>query len=139
MTPQQVMLIRETFPLVEELAGPLTQLFYGRLFQVAPELRSMFRGSIQVQAVKFAGMLTALADSAADLRKYAGALRAMGHRHEGYGVTAAHYPVVAQSLLWALGIRASLCSNSLKIILLWGKLSVLSMMTRLNEMRLFRV
>jgi hemoglobin-like flavoprotein len=103
VTPPQVELIRETFPVVEEFAGPMTQLFYGRLFQVAPELRSLFHGNIQVQGVKFAEMLAALAGSASDLQKYAGPLRAMGHRHAGYGVKPVNYPVVGQALLWALG------------------------------------
>ena len=36
MTPQQITLVKETFALVEPIADDAAQLFYGRLFTIAP-------------------------------------------------------------------------------------------------------
>ena len=102
MTPAQIQIIQDTFPLVQEAGGAMTQLFYGRLFQTAPGLRPLFRGDINIQARKFSEMLNGLVDGLPDLEQQAPALRAMGLRHEGYGVRPEHYQVVAQALLWAL-------------------------------------
>jgi hemoglobin-like flavoprotein len=84
------------------MAMPMTQLFYGRLFQIEPGLRAMFHGPVEVQSNKFAAMLGTLVEGLADLERHRPALRAMGLRHSGYGVTPQHYPIVAQALLWAV-------------------------------------
>ena len=83
MTRAEIQIIQDTFPLMQEMAGPMTQLFYGRLFQTAPELRSMFRGDIKVQGRKFSEMLTALVEALPTLDQHADTLRAMGQRHVG--------------------------------------------------------
>ena len=62
MTSAQKRLIRESFPALREVAGPLVQLFYGRLFQIAPSVRPMFRRDIGIQARKFSDMLEALVE-----------------------------------------------------------------------------
>jgi len=103
MTPVQVQLVRETFPAVQEVAGAMTRVFYGRVFLKAPETRQLFHGNIEVQGRKFAEMLTALVDSLPNLERYAVPLRAMGRRHVGYGVMPAYYAVVSEALVWALG------------------------------------
>ena len=60
MTTQQRRLVQESFPAISESSGPITQLFYGRLFELAPEVRPMFRQDIAVQARKSMDMLAAL-------------------------------------------------------------------------------
>lgn len=103
MTSRQKQLIRETFPAIREVAGPLVQLFYGRLFQIAPAVRPMFRNDIGIQARKFSDMLEALVEGLEDFDQQRPALRAMGLRHVAYGVTPAHYDTLSTAFLWALG------------------------------------
>jgi hemoglobin-like flavoprotein len=103
MTSAQKRLIRESFPALREVAGPLVQLFYGRLFQIAPSVRPMFRSDIGIQARKFSDMLEALVEGLDDFDRQRPALRAMGLRHVGYGVVPAHYDILATAFLWALG------------------------------------
>jgi hemoglobin-like flavoprotein len=103
MTSRQKQLIRETFPAIHEVAGPLVQLFYGRLFQIAPSVRSMFRNDIGIQSRKFSDMLEALVDGLDDFDQQRPALRAMGLRHVAYGVTPEHYETLQTAFLWALG------------------------------------
>jgi hemoglobin-like flavoprotein len=103
MTSRQKQLIRETFPAIREVAGPLVQLFYGRLFQIAPSVRPMFRNDIGIQARKFSDMLEALVEGLEDFDQQRPALRAMGLRHVAYGVVPAHYDTLSAAFLWALG------------------------------------
>lgn len=103
MTSTQKRLIRETFPALREVSGPLVQLFYGRLFQIAPAVRPMFRNDIGIQARKFSDMLEALVEGLDDFDQQRAALRTMGLRHVAYGVTPAHYETLAAAFLWALG------------------------------------
>lgn len=102
MTARQQQLIRDTFTSVREMAAPLTQLFYGRLFAVAPSLRPMFRGDVRAQGQKLMDMLTVLMDGTDGLRQHVAVLRALGQRHAGYGVKPEHYPIMREAFGWAL-------------------------------------
>ena len=42
MTPQQTDLVQTSFKKVVPIAGTAADLFYGRLFEIAPEVQSMF-------------------------------------------------------------------------------------------------
>jgi hemoglobin-like flavoprotein len=102
MTTVQMQLIRETFPQLHEVAAPLAQLFYGRLFEIAPSVRPMFKSDIRVQGRKFTDMLEALVDGLEDFSQQEPALRAMGLRHVGYGVIPEHYSMLEAAFLWSL-------------------------------------
>lgn len=62
MTTEQVRLARESFPWVEEVSAPITAL-YGRVFELAPEVRPLFRQDIAVQGRKLIATLAVLVDS----------------------------------------------------------------------------
>jgi len=103
MTLQQKQLVRESFPAIREVAGPLSLLFYGRVFELDPSLRPMFRQDIVLQGRKLMDMLTAVVDNLENLDGLEPVFRAMGQRHAGYGVLPQHYPTVERALIWALG------------------------------------
>lgn len=103
MTPEQKQLIRESFPAIREMAGPVSLLFYGRLFALEPALRPMFRQDIELQGRKLMDMLTAVVDNLDHFEGLAPTLRALGQKHAGYGVRPEHYQTVARALMWALG------------------------------------
>ena len=42
MLPEQVMLVQESFKKVQPIAMQAADLFYGRLFEIAPEVRKLF-------------------------------------------------------------------------------------------------
>ena len=102
MTPRQIMLVQTSFAQVTPIAATAADLFYGRLFQIAPDVRAMFPDDLSGQKKKLMAMLgTAVADlSHLDTRLPA--VRAPGRRHTGYGVGTAHYVPVGVALLWAL-------------------------------------
>lgn len=102
MTRRDIQLVKSSFEQVRPNLSAISQLFYGRVFQVAPSIRAMFVGDIRAQAKKFQDMLAVLVDGLDHAEQYAPALHAMGQRHLGYGVTDEQYAVVADALVWAV-------------------------------------
>lgn len=99
MTPRQVHLIRKTFAELARHEHVAALVFYRRLFQIAPELRPMFKGDIEEQSRKLLEMLGVLI---AMLERPLGLeleLKAMGARHADYGVKDEHYAIVGAALL----------------------------------------
>jgi hemoglobin-like flavoprotein len=103
MTPAQKQLIRTSFPSIAELSGPIAMLFYGRLFEIDPELRPMFKQDIELQGRKLMDMLTTLTTNLDRFEELVPVLKALGQRHAGYGVRQEHYDLVTTALVWAFG------------------------------------
>jgi len=103
MTARQKQMVRESFPVIQEVAGPLSQLFYGRLFELQPGLRPMFRHDLASQGRKLMEMLSVIVEHLDRLESLDPVLRELGRRHAGYGVLPQHYATVEQALLWSFG------------------------------------
>ncbi len=102
MTPQQIELVQTSFRKVVPIAGTAADLFYNRLFEIAPETRSLFPADLKDQKVKLMAMLGTAVTNLHKLETILPAVKALGERHKGYGVTAAHYAPVGAALLWTL-------------------------------------
>ena len=102
MTPQQIELVQTSFKKVVPIAGTAADLFYNRLFEIAPETRSMFPADLKEQKGKLMSMLGTAVTNLHKLEEILPAVKALGERHKGYGVTAAHYAPVGAALLWTL-------------------------------------
>ena len=102
MTPQQVELVQTSFKKVVPIAGTAADLFYNRLFEIAPETRAMFPADLKEQKIKLMAMLGTAVSNLHRLETILPAVKALGERHKGYGVTAAHYAPVGAALLWTL-------------------------------------
>ena len=103
MTPDSKKLVQESWTLVEPIADTAAALFYGRLFELDPSLRPMFRGDMKEQGKKLMQMLTVVVRGLDRLDQLVPAVEALGRRHAGYGVRDEHYDTVAAALLWTLG------------------------------------
>lgn len=99
MTPDQIALVRDSFRRVPAEAAAL---FYGRLFDQAPELRPMFRGDMAEQGRKLLAMIAVAVNALDAPERLLPAVRVLGQRHAGYGVVPEHYRVVGAALLWTL-------------------------------------
>jgi len=102
MTPHQIALVQASFAKVVPIAATAADLFYGRLFEIAPEIRSMFPDDLSGQKKKLMAMLGTVVASLIRLDQLLPAVRALGQRHADYGVTAAHFEPVGAALLWTL-------------------------------------
>ncbi|MGQ0583117.1 MAG: globin family protein [Reyranella sp.] len=102
MTPHQIKLVQTSFAQVAPIAATAADLFYGRLFEIAPEVRAMFPDDLSGQKKKLMAMLGTAVAGLSRLDTLLPAVRALGQRHVGYGVRAEQYVPVGTALLWTL-------------------------------------
>jgi nitric oxide dioxygenase len=74
--------------------------FYKRLFELAPELRQMFKGDMGLQAKKFSDMLAWVVAHLEQPDELSKELHALGARHRDYGVQIDHYAPLGSALIW---------------------------------------
>jgi hemoglobin-like flavoprotein len=63
MTPEQIDLVQSGFRQVAPMAGTVADIFYARLFHVAPETQHLFRGDMRRQGDKLMQALTVVVES----------------------------------------------------------------------------
>jgi methyl-accepting chemotaxis protein len=98
----QKRLVQDSFAAVLPIAEAAAELFYGRLFELDPSLRRLFKGDMKEQGRKLMAMIKIAVAGLDDLGKLVPAVQALGRRHAGYGVEDEHYDTVAAALLWTL-------------------------------------
>ena len=106
--------VRHSWRLVVPIAETVPDLFYGRLFELAPHYRELFPDDLDRQKRKLITMLKFIVQSldwtAEDWKEdvepekdLALILLALGRRHhELYGIPYESYPIVGEVLLWTL-------------------------------------
>ena len=102
MTPSQIDLVQSSFAKVAPIAETAAGLFYGRLFEIAPETKSLFRNDMKEQGRKLMTTLGVVINGLKDLETILPAAKALAVKHVAYGVTAAHYEPVGEALIWTL-------------------------------------
>jgi hemoglobin-like flavoprotein len=102
MPPEEVALIQQSFAKVAPIAEQAAALFYGRLFEIAPEVRPLFRGDMAEQGRKLMATLAVVVNGLTNLEAILPAASALAKRHVAYGVKADHYGPVGVALLWTL-------------------------------------
>jgi nitric oxide dioxygenase len=99
MTPQQITLVQQSFAQVVPIAPQAAEIFYARLFELAPQVRPLFTGDMAEQGRKLMAMLAMVVNGLTRLDTIVPAAQKLGQRHAAYGAEPAHYPVVGQALL----------------------------------------
>ena len=98
LTPHEEELVTQTFAEIAPEVEKATEIFYGHLFEVLPETKTMFRDT-----EKRSEMFHILATAVKSL-SYSGMagpdLKALGSRHVTYEVTLEQFDVVGQVLMW---------------------------------------
>lgn len=102
MKPAQVELVQKTFADVVQISEQAAALFYGRLFEIAPEVKPMFKSDITEQGRKLMSTLAIVVRGLSDLPSILPAASNLAKKHVTYGVKAAHYEAVGAALLWTL-------------------------------------
>ncbi|MBV2121170.1 MAG: hemin receptor [Candidatus Thiodiazotropha sp. (ex Ctena orbiculata)] len=103
MTPEQITHVKSSWSKVEPIADQAAALFYGRLFEVYPEVKPYFKGDMEAQGKKLMSMIGTAVGSLDNLEPLLPVIRESGKRHAEYGVQAVDYDKVADALLWTLG------------------------------------
>jgi hemoglobin-like flavoprotein len=102
MTPKQKELVQHSFALLSPVAEQAGQLFYDRLFQLDPALRNLFKSDLSEQSRMLMQMLSVAVRGLDRLEEIVPAVRLLGRRHAGYGVTERDFATVGAALLWTL-------------------------------------
>ena len=102
MTPEQIALVQESFTKVAPISGAAAELFYGRLFEIAPEVKPMFPADMTEQRKKLMQTLGYVVNGLTKLDTVLPAASALAKKHVGYGLKPAHYAPVGAALLWTL-------------------------------------
>jgi len=103
LTQEDIALVRTSFSKVVPIKDKAADLFYDRLFAIAPQVRGMFPNDMSGQKLKLMAMLATAVAGLDDLDALVPPVKALGARHANYGATPAHYQTVAEALLWTLG------------------------------------
>jgi hemoglobin-like flavoprotein len=103
MTPEQKELVQSNWTDVEPISETAAELFYGRLFELDPALKPLFKGDMKEQGKKLMQMIGVAVKGLDNLGELTPAVAALGKRHVGYGVKDSHYATVGEALLWTLG------------------------------------
>jgi hemoglobin-like flavoprotein len=102
MTPRQIGLVQESFLAVVPIADQAASLFYGRLFEIAPDVKPMFRGDMKVQGAKLMAALKTVVAGLDRVETIAPVVTELAKRHVAYGAKSDHYASVGAALLWTL-------------------------------------
>ena len=102
MTPREKSVVRETFAQVAPSAETAAALFYGRLFELDPTLRALFKVDLHEQGKKLMQMIGLAVSKLDALHELVPAVQALGRRHASYGVKDGDYDTVGAALLWTL-------------------------------------
>jgi nitric oxide dioxygenase len=102
MTSDQIELIQQSFTKVAPISVKAAALFYGRLFEIAPKVKPLFRADMAEQGRKLMATLTVVVNGLGNLETILPTASVLAKRHVGYGVKASHYAPVGAALLWTL-------------------------------------
>ncbi|GLR71585.1 globin family protein [Agaribacter marinus] len=102
MSPETVSLVQGTFAKVAPIAPTAAALFYGKLFELDPTLKPMFKGDITEQGAKLMKMIGMAVNSLNNLDALVPVVQDLGTRHVDYGVKDKHYDTVGEALIWTL-------------------------------------
>jgi len=102
MTPDQVKLVQQSFAQVAPIVDTAAEIFYGRLFEIAPAVKPLFHGDLAAQRRKLMAALAAVVAGLSNLPSVLPVASALAKRHVGYGAQPEHYSAVGEALLWTL-------------------------------------
>lgn len=102
MTLEQVAVVQQSFLKVASIADRAAVMFYDRLFEIAPQVKTMFPADMAEQRQKLMATLGVVVNGLSNLESVLPAATALAKRHVAYGAKPEHYPVVGSALLWTL-------------------------------------
>jgi hemoglobin-like flavoprotein len=102
VTPDAIERVRASFAQLTPQLGALSETFYDRLFEVAPDVRRLFAPDMTRQRGHFEAALALLLRNITMLHVLGPSLMALGAEHVSYGTRAEHYDVARDCLIYAI-------------------------------------
>jgi len=104
LTERKIRLVQSSFSKVVPIADKAAEIFYAKLFETNPSLKSLFKGDMESQGKKLMTMIGTAVNGLDNLDAIVPAVQNLGKGHVGYGVKDEHYDDVGSSLLYTLGV-----------------------------------
>ena len=101
-TDAEIARVRRTFALIAPIAGVIADMFYDRLFYLAPSVRRMFPHDMREQKRSLTVMMASTVQNLDNLDALVPLAKALGARHRRLGVTDGHYEIAEEALIWSL-------------------------------------
>jgi hemoglobin-like flavoprotein len=102
MDPIQIRLVQDSFKSVAHIGDQAAALFYGRLFELDPQLRKLFKTDTAEQGRKLMTMIGMAVRGLDNVAALVPVVENLGRRHVAYGVQPSHFDTVGAALLWTL-------------------------------------
>jgi serine/threonine protein kinase/hemoglobin-like flavoprotein/class 3 adenylate cyclase len=117
--PDTHFLVQSSWEQVVARREEAAQVFYGKLFEIAPAVKKMFDGvDMTVQGSMLTNMIAAAVKGLDRLDELKPVLQELGRRHAGYGVSIEHYAPVEACLLYTIEVMMGESYN-LDVKLAW--------------------
>lgn len=102
MTSREITLIKNSFRQISPIADHAGVIFYARLFELDPSLRTTFCGDIGAQGSNMMQSVGFVVFSLEQIEVILPVLRQMGLRNLEYHLSDEQYEVFCEALLWTL-------------------------------------
>lgn len=102
MKDQQKRLVQTSFARIVPRAEQAAKLFYGRLFEILPEVQPLFKSDLKTQGIKLFQVISFAVCSLDNLDELLPLLHDLGRRHVKYGTKSTHYAHVGDAFIWTL-------------------------------------
>lgn len=99
LSASEIALIRESFERLQPHVESASELFYRRLFEIAPELRALFRADMAGQGMRFMTTLAVIVQHFDDPEALTPYLRRLAAGHAAYGVRPEHFRPMGRALI----------------------------------------
>jgi hemoglobin-like flavoprotein len=101
VSPDQIKLLQNSFDRLW-VSGRVVDLFYDRLFTIAPHTRPLFPADMEAQKLKLTNMVASIVGLVEREDMFISIIESLGRRHVRYGVADTDYAHVHDALMWSL-------------------------------------
>ena len=102
MTHDEICLVKSSWEEVLPISAQAAEMFYRKLFDIAPEAKALFKGNMHEQGQRLMHMINVAVNGLERWDHLVPTLQELGKRHAAYGVKDSDYDAVAAALLWTL-------------------------------------
>jgi nitric oxide dioxygenase len=103
VSAEDIVMIDNSLPKIREKLEPASMTFYENLFSIAPDMRSLFRGDMQTQGMRFLSTLATIADVLDEPEELSAELDELAKAHHRIGVRKEHFAPMGSALMVTLG------------------------------------
>jgi len=102
MTPEKADLLRRSFDAIWPVRRHFADLFYRRIFELAPDVRHLFPHELEGQYFALMDMMAAIVGALDERELFQSMTIYAGQRHAGFGVKPPHFTAFGDALIWSL-------------------------------------